>query len=532
MTEGEERLNDEQFTTDTNEMIPYDHHMEPYFIKGLFSDNSFGEYLIKNFKPQYFGDTGGARLFDGIQTFYDEHNIIPNKREILFHLKIDLSDDAFNDVKEFFRTVLSVQITSTKALKRHAEKFRKQCIFAQAIHTSFFTDQDGVANWENDPDKAFDTFKRYMDMAYSPDDNGKFQMTFPHTGESFKYRDDIKDKKYWLYPLVPRGGHITLLAGSKGCGKSMFCLKLADVITKNDNWYVWKGYDREECAPSAARCLYLDGEMAPSDLKQRVAEMDMNENFIPYQYKDMSNEDTRASLSNADYREFLLKRIVEERFDVVFIDNVVSLFVGIDENNEKEWSPINQWLLDLRMNNVCVFLIHHMGKDSRSGARGTSHRYDNVDDTLYLTSPKKHDKSKGLKFWLKFEHFRSYVPHDEREELLKTRLLSYENNQWDFGSDSEDESQNREDEIHLKALKYVHADQNIRVMELREFLGVGKNYPILNQLQEKLYIRLEGRRKFITPLGNEFINSRESTGNLEGAKLLYLYYYCKKMNSL
>ena len=382
--------------------------LELLITKGIYSDQNFKKAVLENYLAEYFDDPILRDIFTIMQVHYNAYKVLPSMNEIL-----DKSEER-EETLAFIDKMSNVEISSIEYLKDVAQKYLKEKALKRAILSSIDIlehDQEAVYNIILESSKV------------SLNGHGKYQMTFPFTGETFRYRTDIKDKQYWLYPLIPKGSHITLLAGDKGCGKSMFCMKLADVISKNYDLYVWNGITHERAVPSAAKVLYLDGEMSVQDMKVRIEEFKMNHMFYPYQYRDLNNIDKRISFNNKDYRDFLLNTIVDNKFDVVFIDNVVSLFVGLDENNNKDWSPINQWLLDLRMNNICVFIIHHMGKNSSAGARGTSHRYDNVDDTIYLAETKKHDKSEGLKFLLKFEHFRSYVP--EADEMLKTRLVTF-----------------------------------------------------------------------------------------------------------
>src|SRR5712672_2836966 len=42
-----------------------------------------------------------------------------------------------------------------------------------------------------------------------------------------------------------------------------------------------------------------------------------------------------------------------------------SLTVGLRENDSDAWSPIQQWLLQLRRRGISVLIIHHAGKTGR-----------------------------------------------------------------------------------------------------------------------------------------------------------------------
>jgi hypothetical protein len=58
--------------------------------------------------------------------------------------------------------------------------------------------------------------------------------------------------------------------------------------------------------------------------------------------------------------------------ELLVIDNLSSLTVGVRENDSDAWGEIQEWLLRLRRRGVSVLLIHHSGKTG--GQRGSSRR--------------------------------------------------------------------------------------------------------------------------------------------------------------
>jgi putative DNA primase/helicase len=56
--------------------------------------------------------------------------------------------------------------------------------------------------------------------------------------------------------------------------------------------------------------------------------------------------------------------------------------VGLRENDSDAWSPIQQWLLQLRRRGLAVLIVHHAGKTG--GQRGTSRREDVLDSSFCL----------------------------------------------------------------------------------------------------------------------------------------------------
>ena len=163
------------------------------------------------------------------------------------------------------------------------------------------------------------------------------------------------------------------MAGEDGSGKTMFCMGITDALTKGEKFGPW-----ENKAGSPIKCLYFDGEMHPHDFRERLIQMETNENFHLYSaggHYIEQNFFSRGNLTQRKYREALAIGIMENEFKFVVIDNLASLAPGINENVKADYDPINQWLLSLRHVGITVFLVHNLGKGGEQ--RGTSAREDN-----------------------------------------------------------------------------------------------------------------------------------------------------------
>lgn len=238
---------------------------------------------------------------------------------------------------------------------------------------------------------------------------------------------DLPDRRYFLYPIIPEAS-ITLVAGEDGSGKTMFCMGVVDALAKGFNFHPW-----ENRAGSPIKCLYFEGEMHPHDFRERLNQMDTNENFYVFSvggnYME-PNSFSRGNLTHEEYRDALAIEIINKGFDFVVIDNLASLAPGINENIKADYDPINQWLLTLRHAGVTIFLVHHLGKAGEQ--RGTSAREDNVDNIIYIKKPKRHGAQDGCKFDLNFDKFRGRVETDSKD-LVRNRQFWYTQNpqgQW------------------------------------------------------------------------------------------------------
>jgi hypothetical protein len=229
----------------------------------------------------------------------------------------------------------------------------------------------------------------------------------------------MPERRYFLYPIIPEAS-ITLVAGEDGSGKTMFCMGVADALSKGHDFQPW-----ENRAGNPIQCLYFEGEMHPYDFRERLNQMDTNENLHVYSvggnYME-PNSFGRGNLTQPEYREAMAIEILDKGIQFVVIDNLASLAPGINENIKNEYDPINQWLLSLRHAGVTIFLVHHLGKGGEQ--RGTSAREDNVDNIIYIKKPKGYGADDGCRFDLSFDKFRGRV-ETESKDLLKNRQFWY-----------------------------------------------------------------------------------------------------------
>jgi hypothetical protein len=250
---------------------------------------------------------------------------------------------------------------------------------------------------------------------------------------------DLAERRFFLYPIIPEAS-ITLVVGEDGSGKTMFCMGVTDALAKGKNFGPW-----ENRAGNPIKCLYFEGEMHPYDFRERLIQMDTNENFHVFSVGGNYMEPdsfSRGNLTQEEYREAVAIEIIKKGIQLVVIDNLVSLAPGINdapelnENIQTEYDPINQWLLSLRHAGVTIFLVHHLGKGG--GQKETSARKDNVDNVIYIKKTKKYGAQYGCKFDLSFDKFRGKVESDSRD-LVKNRQFWYKQNVygqwvWDYTS--------------------------------------------------------------------------------------------------
>jgi hypothetical protein len=200
---------------------------------------------------------------------------------------------------------------------------------------------------------------------------------------------------------------IVLITGARGIGKSWFLLALLLAITKFKSFGPW--------APvTSVPGLYLDGEMAATDAQERLIALDQDgaRQSPLYIYSDAyasSQGLPRANLLNPEWRKDMKSLLLDLGVKVWAVDNIASLTPGIDENSKQEWDPINQWLLELRFNEITTILAHHTNR--AGGQRGTSGREDNIDISILLKQPEGYTAEDGASFIASFTKARIAIPH-------------------------------------------------------------------------------------------------------------------------
>ncbi len=307
----------------------------------------------------------------------------------------------------------------------------------------------------------------------------------------------LPERKYFLSPII-REATITLVAGEDGSGKTMFCMGVTDALAKGKNFGPWKNK-----VGNPIKCLYFEGEMHPYDFRERLIQMDTNENFNVFSvggnYME-PNSYSRGNLTQQQYREAMAIEIIKKEFRFVVIDNLASLAPGINENIKAEYDPIHQWLLSLRHAGVTIFLVHRLGNGGEQGGR--SARVNNVDNIICIKKPRKYGAQHGCMFDLSFEKFRGKVESDSID-LVKNRQFRYKQNAqgqyiWDYTSSLLDNS--------LDVLKDLVA-VDLTLTQIAQRYGISQ--PTVTRMKQMFidqgYLKENNGYRLITESGQEFL---------------------------
>ena len=203
-------------------------------------------------------------------------------------------------------------------------------------------------------------------------------------------------------------GSLVMVFGPRGIGKTMLQLGLTAGLVTGTKFLAW-----EVSAPVGV--LYIDGEMPLDELRNRTTALLVEQpkaplHFLTSQvvYHKTQRDLTLTSSEVQDEITAMLDAHPDIR--VVILDNISSLFVGIDEDRKRDWEPISAWLVRLRHRGLSVVLVHHAGKGGNQ--RGTSGREDALDVVIQLDRPSQYDAREGCHFELRFTKARSVKGDD------------------------------------------------------------------------------------------------------------------------
>jgi hypothetical protein len=257
---------------------------------------------------------------------------------------------------------------------------------------------------------------------------------------------------------------IALIPGWRGVGKTWFAMGMMDSITRGNPFGPWQ-------VTQAVPCLYLEGEMPASDIRERFHDLNpTGERKSPlYVYSDAYANSLglpRANLLSKNWRTKMKSILLAKGVKLWVVDNIASLASGIDENIKRDWDPVNAWLLELRFAGIATILLHHTNKEGDQ--RGTSAREDNIDTTILLKHPFNYSPEDGARFIANFKKARVRTQDLPLISPYQFQLTTDENDQlvWTWG----DVKRETKTEI-LKLL-----DEGMTQGEVAQQLEVDKSY--------------------------------------------------------
>jgi len=206
---------------------------------------------------------------------------------------------------------------------------------------------------------------------------------------------DLPPRPAILAPLLQEAS-LNLLYGPRGLGKTYVAMAVAWAAASGTSFLGWQ-------ASRSHRVVYVDGEMAASDMKQRLAAFGSPPESLEFILADLSGRRRLPDLAEFAGQETLWKACGKRWPDVLVIDNLSSL-AGYHSNDPDPWLKMQRFCLMLRRCGVAVVIVHHANK--QGGQRGTSQKEDVLDLVLALRRPADYAQSQGARFELHVEKAR------------------------------------------------------------------------------------------------------------------------------
>ena len=224
---------------------------------------------------------------------------------------------------------------------------------------------------------------------------------------------DLPARQPILEPLLSTKS-LALLYGPRGLGKTFLALGIAWAAASGGRFLNWQ-------APRPHRVVYVDGEMAAVDMKERLRLLGSMPATLNFLLADLNP----AGLGLPDLGHIEGQAALwahwGEKPDLLVLDNLSSL-VGFDSNDPDCWTELQRFLMALRRTDMAVLVVHHANKKGHQ--RGTSRREDVLDIVMALRRPNDYEPKDGARFEIHFEKARGL--YGEATDPIEARLVTDE----------------------------------------------------------------------------------------------------------
>jgi len=190
-----------------------------------------------------------------------------------------------------------------------------------------------------------------------------------------------------------RTAALGFLFGPRGLGKTWLALHLARCLAEGRKCGPW-------VVPKSRRVLYIDGEMALDNLRERDRTLSETRDapiyFLSHEHH-FAKTTHSINLSSREGQRAVTDYCEKHRIEAIVIDNLSCLFCGIRENDADDWEFVLPWLMDLRRKGIAVCIVHHSGRNG-ANMRGTSRREDAAFWVMRLDPPSDSEEAPGACF--------------------------------------------------------------------------------------------------------------------------------------
>jgi putative DNA primase/helicase len=230
---------------------------------------------------------------------------------------------------------------------------------------------------------------------------------------------DLPPREPILEPILARKS-LAMLYGPRGLGKTFVALGIAWAAAAGDSFLKWR-------ASRPHRVLYVDGEMAAVDMKERLRLLGSAPPTLDFLIADL-NPHALPDFGDVE-AQARLWRSWGKTPDLLVLDNLSSL-VGFRRNDPDSWTNVQRWLMTMRRTGIAVLVVHHANK--KGDQRGTSRREDVLDIVMSMRRPRDYEPRAGARFELHFEKARGLLGEDA--DPIEARMTTDANGvmRWDW----------------------------------------------------------------------------------------------------
>jgi Bifunctional DNA primase/polymerase, N-terminal/AAA domain len=223
------------------------------------------------------------------------------------------------------------------------------------------------------------------------------------------WEDDHSDEEWLAYPIIPTGRAIALYAPAKA-GKSTIVLAIAAAVATGRPVLGRRIHPTTEV-------LYLDYEMTPADLQQRLLELgySSDDDLSHLHYALLPS---MPPLDTVEGATALLELCDLTGAELVVVDTFGRAVEGEEDHADTVRDFYRHTGLSLKARGITYLRTDHSGKDVAKGMRGSSAKNDDVDLVWQLS---RTDTKDGHGVLLKRTHSRiSWIPEQVKINRTET----------------------------------------------------------------------------------------------------------------
>ena len=174
---------------------------------------------------------------------------------------------------------------------------------------------------------------------------------------------DQPPPKWWVKGVIPQAA-LGVIFGPPGSGKTFLALDIGCAVARGEPW--------RGIRVNPGRVAYIAAEDA-AGVRHRLKAYALHNNVLPGSMPLAILADSPSFMKNEDVAEVLKALKAWGAVDLIFVDTWSRVIAGFDENSAEHVTKAIKYCEALhRHTGAIVILIHHSGKDSTKGARGST----------------------------------------------------------------------------------------------------------------------------------------------------------------